>query len=326
MKIGLRNRPYLLIITNLFCNHKCSYCIQQESSLDVRKNPNKIDVPAVLAFLKRNRIASSIKVMGGEATLHPDFEALMDGLVPLYRKIVVTSNLNGKWYDDFDAAVSAMGRWRNYVKWNLTYHPAWMDRDTFVARVHRLKDAGIHVGQVAATDTADLSDETAEALNEAGIGWKLQPFTGRSADGRLVPQTWEDVRTQYPLEWDVSKYIENYEEYTADCEDANASSDFYRPEWVKCVTSKFLIGPDNNVYPCHRHLYAEDSRYACGTVHDVGMEKFRPRWNRLTNTWSLPCNTKCNPCDFRNVKIASTGRPNREYAPSGDERSAVAQG
>ena len=149
MKVRLRNRPYLLIITNLFCNHQCTYCIQQESSLDVRKNPNKIDVPAVLAFLKRNRIASSVKVMGGEATLHPDFSQLMDGLTGLYRKIVITSNLNGKWFEDFDKAIDAMGRWRDRTRWNLTFHPAWMEQDVFVDRVRKLKSAGIRLGQIA---------------------------------------------------------------------------------------------------------------------------------------------------------------------------------
>ena len=303
MLFGKRNRPYLLIITNLFCNHKCTYCIQQETSLDVRSNPNKIDVEAVLKFLKHNRIDKSVKLMGGEATLHPDFEQLVEGLLKLYRRIVLTTNLNGKWYEDFDGALSKMTKWGHKIRWNSTYHPAWMEADTFIERAHAMRDAGVNVGQTASTDTGDLLPEIAEKFMNAGIGWKLQPFTGRNAEGRLVPQSWDDVRTEYPLEWDVGKYIDHYDEYTENCEDANAESDFGRSEWVSCVTPKFLIGPDNRVYPCHRHLYAEDHAYACGSIHDAEMKDFRHAWNRKTNTWTLPCNTKCNPCDFRNVEI-----------------------
>lgn len=145
------------------------------------------------------------------------------------------------------------------------------DADVFIERARAMRAAGLNVGQTASTDTSDLLPETAERFLHAGIGWKLQPFTGRNAEGRLVPQSWDDVRTEYPLEWDISKYIDHYEEYTENCEDANAESDFSHPEWVRCTTSKFLIGPDNQIYPCHRHLYAQDERYACGSVHDFEM-------------------------------------------------------
>ena len=100
------NKPYLLIVANLFCNHQCTYCIQRKSSLDVRLNPHKIDVLAVLRFLESNRIDRSVKLMGGEATLHPDFETLVEGLLGLYKKLVITTNLNGKWYRDFDKALT----------------------------------------------------------------------------------------------------------------------------------------------------------------------------------------------------------------------------
>lgn len=44
-----------MIATNLYCNYACYYCIQQKSSLDVRKNSKKINVDSVLKFLRRNR-------------------------------------------------------------------------------------------------------------------------------------------------------------------------------------------------------------------------------------------------------------------------------
>ena len=310
----LGRRAYLLIITNLYCNHRCSYCIQQESSLDVRLNPKRIDVPAVLAFLRKNRVDDAAKVMGGEATLHPDFELLMDGLVALMRKVVLTTNVNGKWYEDFDGALEKMKAWGRTITWNTTYHPAWMDVDLYIERVRAMQAAGVKMMQITATDTPELSDEQCKKLASADIGWTLQPFTGRAADGRLLPETWDDVRAGYPLLYHPSRYIENHPEYERECEDANQEADFERKEWVDCTTSRFLIGPDNLVYPCHRHLYAEDPRYACGSIHDVEMKDFRHKWDRLRARWVLPCDTKCNPCDFKVVHVRPTGRAVRGKA------------
>jgi len=315
MKIRLPfyQKPYLLIITNLFCNFKCSYCIQQKSSLDVRYNNKKIDVPAVLEFLKRNPIAGSVKVMGGEATVHPDFELLMNGLLANYRKIVITTNLHGKWYRNFDITIEKMKAWGTKVQWNMSYHPSFMDVDLFIERVHKMRAAGLKIYQVSTTDTPELSPADAEKLLNAGIGWRSQAFIGRGKDGELLPRNWNDVNTKYPQLYDPSPYIDNYDEYVDECEDANFTENFYRPDWVNCTTSRFLIGPDNNVYPCHRHLYTEDLRYVCGSIYDIEMKKFRHQWNRYLNKWTLPCNTKCNPCDFKAVKIVSTGRANRLY-------------
>lgn len=295
-------KPYLLVLTNLYCNHQCSYCIQQQSSLDVRLNSNRVDVPAVLRFLKRNRIDRSVKVAGGEATLHPDFEMLIDGLLKLYRRVVLTTNVNGKWFKDFDRTLATMKRWKR-VRWNTTYHPAWMDLDVYIERVRAMREAGLDIDQVTATDTPELSDDEARKLEQSGIGWALQNFTGRGPDGRLLPQSWDDIRTQYPQLWDASKYIEHYGEYRTECEDANFSGDFFRGKWVDCTTARFLIGPDNKVYPCHRHLYVADPQYALGSLEDVEMKNFSVKWNGFLAQWTLPCHTKCNPCDFRAVKI-----------------------
>lgn len=305
-------KPYLLVLTNLYCNHQCSYCIQQESSLDVRLNPDRIDVTKVLAFLKRNRIDRSVKVAGGESTLHPEFEPLMEGLLGLYRRVVLTTNLNGKWYKDFDRALATMKGWPR-VRWNLTYHPAWMEGEVFVERVRAMREAGLDIDQVTSTDTPELSREEARELLAADIGWKIQTFTGRDAEGVLRPRTREDLSPEFPQLWDASKYVEHYDEYAEECEDANHSGDFARSEWVDCTTERFLIGPDNKIYPCHRHLYVQDPQYAVGSLDDLDMKRFRYKWNSFKAEWTLPCHTKCNPCDFRSVKLRATGRP---VAPS----------
>ena len=299
---------YLLIISNLHCNHRCSYCIQQESSLDVRKSPDKVDVDLLLNFLGKNRIAHSVKLMGGEATLHPDFERMVDGLLRIYPKVVLTTNLHGKWYKDFPAAMEIMKGWGSKVVWNSTYHPAWMELDLYIDRVRTMQAAGLRMNQVTATDTPELNDETAEKLHGAGIGWKLQIFTGRNAQGELLPRTMDDVRKGYPLLYNPRKYVEHYEDYLKECEDANYSGNDLRAEWVKCTTSYFLIGPDNLVYPCHRHLYVQDKRYAAGSLADPTMKSFKFKWSKLFHRWTLPCDTKCNPCDFRSVKLKPMGK------------------
>lgn len=227
----------------------------------MRLNPKIIDVEAVLQFLEHNRIDHSVKLMGGEATLHPDFEHLMDGLLRLYRKITITSNLHGLWFKDFDKTLTKMKSWGHKVKWNTTFHPDFMDVDMYVARIRALKAANINLSQVATTDTPDLDPGIIESLHSADIGWRLQTFTGRNKNGELLPKTWDDVNRKYPQLYDPSKYINNYDEYVSGCEDANLGGKDYRQGWVECSTSRFLIGPDNNIYPCHRHLYVQDENY-----------------------------------------------------------------
>lgn len=299
---------YLLIVSNLHCNHRCSYCIQQESSLDVRKNPYKVDVDLLLNFLRRNRIAHSVKLMGGEATLHPDFERMVDGLLEIYPKVVLTTNLNGKWYKDFPLAMEKMARWGKRIVWNSTYHPEWMDVDLYIERVRAMQAAGCKMSQVTATDTAELSDDVADKLNSADIGWKLQMFIGRDGKGELQPRSIDDIRQGYPLLNDPHNYTDHYEDYLRECEDANFSGDDFREEWVKCTSNKFLIGPDNLIYPCHRHLYVQDKRYVAGSLEDTDMSKFKYKWSKIFHRWVLPCDTKCNPCDFRSVKIHPMGK------------------
>lgn len=317
------NRPYLLLITNLYCNHRCTYCIQQKSSLDVRLNSRRIDVPQVLKFLEKNRIDRSVRLMGGEATLHPEFEMLMDGLTKLYGKVTITTNVNGKWYHKFDEAAVKMKKWGSKVKWNTTFHPGWMDVDVYIERIRKLQEMKLNLDQIATTDTPDLKPEVAEKLHKANINWRLQTFTGRAPDGRMLPQSWADVNTKYPQLYDPTKYIKHYEEFLQECEDANYNDNFYRKEWVNCKTSKFLIGPDNNIYPCHRHLYTEDKNYIAGNIYDVNMEKFKYKWSQWSSAWELPCNTKCNPCDFRSVKITPLDRPNRMYKGDASANTSV---
>ncbi|MDH4121602.1 MAG: radical SAM protein [Deltaproteobacteria bacterium] len=300
---------YLGIFTNLFCNHQCSYCIQAKSSLDVRKNPDKVDVPQLLAFLKKNRIAHSVKVLGGESSLHPDFEPLMTGLLGLYSKVVFTTNLNGKWYEKFDTALEKMKKWGNKIVWNTSFHPGWMEADVYIERIRKIKAAGLRLNQVSTTDTPDLTKEVADKLMAANIGWALQTFTGRNKEGRMLPQTWADVNTNYPQLYSPAPYIDNYESYLANCEDADENHPPQRDTWVTCKTKRFLIGPDNLIYPCHRHLYVRDHNYAAGSIHDLGMKDFKFKWNRLLGRWNLPCDTKCNPCDFEFVKITDTKKP-----------------
>ena len=62
------------------------------------------------------------------------------------------------------------------------------------------------------------------------------------------------------------------------------------PKQAKCRTRELLIGPEGNIYRCHRDLYnAED---AIGNIADQDLE--------ITDSFR-PCTNygKCNPCDIK---------------------------
>jgi hypothetical protein len=68
------------------------------------------------------------------------------------------------------------------------------------------------------------------------------------------------VNRSFPQLYDPSKYIDHYDEYVRECEDANYSEAFERNTWVSCTTSRFLIGPDNLVYPRATAIFMQKTR------------------------------------------------------------------
>lgn len=86
-----------LLITKS-CNRSCPYCFaQKEVELDSKQSSGNITLPVFqeyLDFLKNNSIGF-LKLLGGEPTMHPQFEELVN--MGLEQRFKVTVFTNGIW-------------------------------------------------------------------------------------------------------------------------------------------------------------------------------------------------------------------------------------
>jgi hypothetical protein len=66
---------------------------------------------------------------------------------------------------------------------------------------------------------------------------------------------------------------------------------------VLCMTRRFMVAPDGDIYKCHYHLYSR--RNALGNIKDL--ESFSFSDYELCNDFGF-----CNPCDFPHASFRST--------------------
>lgn len=65
------------IVINNYCNLSCEYCFAKDFMDHDAESMSIEDYKHTLEFLKRNRM-STIRFLGGEPTLHPDFDEMLD--------------------------------------------------------------------------------------------------------------------------------------------------------------------------------------------------------------------------------------------------------
>lgn len=287
---------YLAYFTNLECSLKCPYCHQRsshgESRLTKHPLPTLSDPTPIIKYLYDAPFPKGreLAIMGGEATLHPNFKMIVEELQNRYF-IVVTTNLAGPFYNKFDEEFLP---WAKTVKvrWNLTYHPGVKDIDEFIRRARKLKRVGHGVYQFAAVDSKYLTPEMRKKLTN-----QIWRIFGRFdffyqimcdyQDGVLRPSLEEVKANKKKLAFHTGITPENYDKYALYC--GQGSKGVHKG---KCGCDDFLIGPNGDIYMCHAHLY--NAVHSVGNVADKKYSIELPR----------PCDMigLCNQCDFRNIK------------------------
>ena len=80
-----------ILLTN-FCNAKCSYCFaRDEMSKDIAGEMEFKKFLKLVTFLKKNKIIS-LRLMGGEPTLHSQFEKVIKVGIKEFEEVVVFTN------------------------------------------------------------------------------------------------------------------------------------------------------------------------------------------------------------------------------------------
>ena len=264
---------YIAAFLTMRCNFNCSFCL---NSLDKGMNFNRLKFKEIIGeeWVKAlNKIESQsevpITLSGGEPFLHKDFIYIINNIKPEL-KIDILTNL--QWGEEglnrFIREVSPQKINRNslYPSIRVSYHPEQMrNAEELVKKVKKLKDGGFNVGIYSILYP---SPEQLSAINQmqfrcrdAGIDFRLKEFTG----------TYK------------GEFYGDYSKYPGCISRDN-------PKSCECKTSELLIGPNGNVYRCHRDLYTEEN--FVGNILDENFE-IQDIFRKCVNYG------QCHPCDVK---------------------------
>ncbi len=254
------------------CTLNCSWCIQGDID---RKSYKEVDYTKWIELFTNNQFGNRLGLIGGEPTIYKGFKEIVEALHEKYL-ITVTTNLKSKLFEDMGEFVNWAADKR--VRWNLSFHPSGIGVDKFIEMTKTMRVNGLWVDQVASVMTEEIKPYV-DKLLASNIGFWLQTNTYLGDDGVLHP-----TKKELTINGAGETGINNSERYNFLCGGKKDIS-------VMCITNKFLIGPNGDVYRCHRDLYANEC--SIGNVFDL--ENIKP---------SMVCSASgaCNPCDFSSIK------------------------
>lgn len=256
---------YVEAYLTLRCPLKCSYCINSKSG-EVTRKRDELPVEKWVEGLNRIDFGSvPVTLGGGEPTLHKGFYQIMDGLRSDI-KIDLLTNLEFD-VDEFISKTTPK-RFNNcklpaYKSIRVSYHAEQMDSATLIEKVIKLQDNGYSIGIFGINHPLNIQQnmEMAELTCNNRVFFFIKDFLGEYNDKMFGFYNYPGA-----LDGILKK--------------------------ATCRTRELLIGPEGNIYRCHRDLYLLDEDEAVGKITDPDLEVeyvFRPCRNF----------GNCNPCDVK---------------------------
>jgi hypothetical protein len=263
-KIKLPERyNYIACFLTLECNFKCDYCINYYGS---GNGFNKQVVSGKKWVEMLNRLICRpdlpVTLQGGEPGLHPDFIGIIKNLEASI-SIDILTNLSfdiGKFINNINP--HRLRRNAPYPNIRVSYHPYHTDLDELINKVLKLQHVGFSVGifSILHPELKQIVLEAEKKCRNLGIDFRTKEFLGEYK-GKLF-----------------GTYL--YPE---------AISNSNQKECL-CRTSEFIIGPDGNVYRCHRDLYKNFPPIGNLTDQSFEIEDMYRKCNHFGD---------CNPCDIK---------------------------
>ena len=254
---------YIACFLTLDCNLKCDYCINYYGG------GNKFQKPIISGkkwVEMLNRIICSedlpLTLQGGEPALHPDFIWIIKNLKEDLN-IDILTNLSfdvNEFINDINP--SRLRRNAPYPSIRVSYHPFYMDLGELIGKVSKMRRAGFSIGIFGILHPKFKQEvlEAQEKCQNLGIDFRTKEFLGEF-DGQLY-----------------GTYL--YPEAVGNG----------KKKRCLCRTTELIIGPDGNIFRCHRDLYKD----------------FLPIGNLLDPDFEIEdifreCEEfgDCNPCDIK---------------------------
>jgi len=275
------NHKYIAVLLTMGCNLDCSFCLNAFSSKHFdRKVFGEIKGDDWVKGLNRieSRPDVPITFSGGEPFLHKGFIYILNNL----RKdtgIDILTNLQwgNKGIERFIGGVNParINRESPYPQIRISYHPEQMpDAEKLVGNAKKLQNAGFNVGIYAVQYPSPKQLEAITQMQflckNGGVEFRVKDFTGKYKGT-------DDSGREFSITYgNYSKYPNSaFSQQTKSC---------------LCKTSELLLGPNADVYRCHRDMYSGEG--AVGNLLDSSFEikdEFR----------SCSKYGQCHPCDVK---------------------------
>ena len=252
---------YIEAYITLRCNKNCPYCINQYTGVERKRK----ELSSKEWILGLNNISSDLPITfgGGEPTIHKGFYEIIAGLKPEI-KIDLLTNLTFD-IEEFTTIIPPERFTRKegdeYKAIRASYHPKTTDPDDLITRAKTLDSKGYGIGVFGINHPENLQYNVimTEKCRKAGIYFFIRDFLG-FYDDRL---------------YGYYKHLNALNGNKKHCQ---------------CKTEELLIGPEGNVFRCHRDLY--DGNGEIGNILNMAFDitdEFRP-----CDNYGL-----CNPCDMK---------------------------
>jgi len=276
------NYKYIAVFLTMRCNLNCSFCL---NSIDKSRDFNRLKFKEIggqewVNSLNRIQTRPDIPITfcGGEPFLHKDFLHILTYLKPEL-SIDILTNLNWgesniqKFVREIDP--ERIKRNAPYPPIRVSYHPEQMgDGESLIKNVKLLQEAGFSIGIESVMyphpSQIEAIEQMAIKCRNNGISFRPKSFTG-VYEGR------DDIGRSFSI------LHGNYSKYPGCTLNSELKS-------CLCKTSEFILGPDGNVYRCHRDLFSEE--FPIGNISDPNFE--------LQDAFRQ-CNKygQCHPCDVK---------------------------
>lgn len=217
---------YVEYYFTLRCNFKCDYCINDLSGV-IRKRKELTVDEAINSLNKINFGDIPLTIGGGEPTFRPDFYDLLYGLKSDI-KIDLLTNLQF----DVNTFIKKISPERfnktdndAYKSIRVSYHPESTNK-SIISKIKTLQDAGFLIGLFGINHPKNMYANMvmSELARKNNIYFFIKDFLGEY-DNEL---------------FGYYRYKDSFSKIKKKC---------------KCRSKELLIGPEGNIYKCHRDLY-----------------------------------------------------------------------
>jgi MoaA/NifB/PqqE/SkfB family radical SAM enzyme len=271
MKIKIpKYYKYIGTFLSMRCQLHCSFCLNNlDKKLKERTKFKEIPWNEWAESLNQFSLPKDVPLTfsGGEPMFYPGFIDLINNLDKSLNIDILTNFYSKPLVKKFINEVNPKRIMRDapYPSIRVSYHPEQMDANTLIENVKEAQDAGFSIGifSVLYPSSQQLSSivQMQFLCRKAGIDFRLKDYTG-VYNGEIYG---------------------NYSKYPGAFMSKNLKT-------CLCRTSDLIIGPNGNIYKCHRDLYKEE--FPVGNIKDKFLKidsKFR-----YCNKYG-----ECHPCDIK---------------------------